>query len=65
MSSEETLRGLQKEAHQMKSSIKKHDNLVEKYKKKVPSSSFILHTSSMPDLIHQVVLKAVASAQKT
>lgn len=35
MSSEETLRGLQKEAHQMKSSIKKHDNLVEKYKKKV------------------------------
>lgn len=35
MSSEETLRGLQKEAHQLKSSIKKHDNLVEKYKKKV------------------------------
>ncbi|TNM90084.1 hypothetical protein fugu_004318 [Takifugu bimaculatus] len=35
MSSEETLRGLQAEAHQMKSSIKKHDNLVEKYKKKI------------------------------
>lgn len=35
MSSEDTLRGLQAEAHQMKSSIKKHDNLVEKYKKKV------------------------------
>lgn len=38
ISSEETLRGLQTEAHQMKSSIKKHDNLVEKYKKKVQSS---------------------------
>lgn len=38
MSSEETLRGLQTEAHQMKSSIKKHDHLVEKYKKKVSTS---------------------------
>lgn len=38
MSSEETLRGLQTEAHQMKSAIKKHNNLVEKYKKKVWTS---------------------------
>ncbi|XP_041793599.1 outer dense fiber protein 2-like [Chelmon rostratus] len=34
-SSEEKLRGLQSEARQLKSSIKKHENLVEKYKKKV------------------------------
>ncbi|XP_073322215.1 outer dense fiber protein 2-like [Pagrus major] len=34
-SSEEKLRGLQSEARQLKSSIKKQENLVEKYKKKV------------------------------
>ncbi|XP_029295278.1 outer dense fiber protein 2-like isoform X2 [Cottoperca gobio] len=34
-SSEEKLAGLQSEARRMKSSIKKHENLVEKYKKKV------------------------------
>ncbi|KAM9360764.1 outer dense fiber protein 2-like [Symphorus nematophorus] len=34
-SSEEKLKGLQSEARQLKSSIKKHENLVEKYKKKV------------------------------
>ncbi|XP_049434354.1 outer dense fiber protein 2-like isoform X1 [Epinephelus fuscoguttatus] len=34
-SSEEKLSGLQSEARRLKSSIKKHENLVEKYKKKV------------------------------
>ncbi|TMS03585.1 Outer dense fiber protein 2 [Larimichthys crocea] len=34
-SSEEKLRGLQSEARQLKLSIKKHENLMEKYKKKV------------------------------
>ncbi|XP_069580291.1 outer dense fiber protein 2-like [Brachyistius frenatus] len=34
-SSEEKFRGLHSEAHQLKSSIKKYENLVEKYKKKV------------------------------
>lgn len=36
-SSEEKLRGLQSEARQLKLSIKKHENLMEKYKKKVQS----------------------------
>lgn len=52
MSSEETLRGLQTEAHQMKSSIKKHDNLLEKYKKKVKPSAIVLITPLMPDFVH-------------
>ncbi|XP_053182226.1 outer dense fiber protein 2-like [Scomber japonicus] len=37
-SSEETLRVLQSEARRLKSTIKKHENLVEKYKKKVQSA---------------------------
>lgn len=52
MSSEETLRGLKTEAHQMKSSIKKHDNLLEKYKKKVQSSAIVVITPSIPDFVH-------------
>lgn len=35
VSTEEKLKGLQSEARQLKSTIKKHENLVEKYKKKV------------------------------
>lgn len=34
-SSEERLRGFQSEARQLKSSLRKYENLVEKYKKKV------------------------------
>lgn len=37
MSSEETLRHLQSEARQLKTSLKKQENLVEKYKMKVQS----------------------------
>ena len=37
VSSEEKLRGLQSEARQLKVSIKKYENLMEKYKRKVKS----------------------------
>lgn len=57
MSSEEKLKVLQTEARQLKSSLKKHENLVEKYKKKVQSVSVSLQTGARAghSVIHQAV----------
>lgn len=57
-SSEEKQKGLQTEARQLKSSLKKHENLVEKYKKKVQSVSVSLQTGARAggSVIHQAFI---------
>lgn len=41
MSSEEKMKDLQTEGRHLKASLKKHENLLDKYKKKVKSETFL------------------------
>lgn len=65
MSSEEKMKDLQTEARHLKASLKKHENLLEKYKKKVESATtlsrlfsmvFLCSNKNIPGKVNNIIL---------